>query len=143
MCYEGRTSSRALDRGEQKTFQSALPRRPRLRPSAPQDGRQDRAHDRPRTSQGKDRPDEPRVQHQPIGLPGADGHARIAGERRSSTTTRAPIAAEGTPLPEQSSSTPGNELPAKPSKRTAHLKIALRSPKARIFRGALQVVRAG
>ena len=47
------------------------------------------------------------------------------------------IAAEGTPLPGQSSSTPGNEFPAKPSISASHPKIALRSPKARIFRGAL------
>src|SRR3954470_3044937 len=122
-------------RGEPNAFQSALARGARLRPSAHEHGRQDRAHDRSRTSQGKDWPDEPRVQHQPIDLPGADGHARIAGERRSSTT-RAHIAVESSPLPGQSSSTPRNKLPAKPSKRASHLKIAPRSPKTQIFRGA-------
>src|SRR4051812_43312615 len=120
-----------------RTRSKVRARRARLRPSAHQHGREDRAHDRPRQSQGEDRPDEPRVQHQPIGLPGADGHARIAGGRRSSTT-RAPIAAEVIPLPGNPASTPGQNSPQKPSKRTAYLKIALRSPKAQIFRGALK-----
>src|SRR3954467_9518218 len=60
---------------------SALPHSEGIADKPPCGEVEDRAHDRPRTSQGKDRPDEPRVQHQPIGLPGADGHARIAGER--------------------------------------------------------------
>src|SRR3954471_14071626 len=119
-----------------RTRSKVRARRARLRPSAHQHGWEDRAHDRPRTSQGKDRPDEPRVQHQPIGLPGADGHARIAGERRSSTT-RAPIAAEGTPLPGPPSLDSWKGLPSKPSKSASRPNIAPRSPKARIFRGAL------
>src|SRR4051812_12616808 len=95
-----------------RTRSKVRARRARLRPSAHQHGREDRAHDRPRKSQGEDRPDEPRVQHQPLGLPGADGHARIAGGRRSSTT-RAPIAAEVIPLPGNPASTSVNRTPLK------------------------------
>jgi hypothetical protein len=38
----------------------------------------------------------------------------------------------------QSSLDPWTELPQKPARSASYLKIALRSPKARIFRGALQ-----
>jgi putative tryptophan/tyrosine transport system substrate-binding protein len=51
--------------------------------------------------------------------------------------TRAPIAAQATLLPGQSSLDSWTELPSKPSKSASHPKIALRSPKARILRGAL------
>src|SRR4051794_20480366 len=113
-------------------------RRACLRPSAHQHGRQNRAHDRFRQSQGEDRPDEPRVQHQPIGLPGADGHARIAGREAQLHDDAGAHRCRRHPLPGPPSLDPWTELPSKTSRRASYLKIVLRSPKARILRGALK-----
>src|SRR3954468_24627200 len=70
------------------------------------------------------------------------GHPRHpdALQRGSISTTRVPIAAEGTPLPGPPSLDSWKGLPSKPSKNASRPNIAPRSPKARIFRGALNFV---
>src|SRR6185436_19066549 len=57
------------------------------------------------------------------------------------STTRAPIASLSTPLPVPPSLDSWKGPPSKPSKSASRPNIAPRSPKARIFRGALYLAR--